>query len=160
MQIYIWDDTSGVASDILAYVLVIPTDKNIDTINIVPVYTNAEYKNIKKYGTPYNPSYISFEKPIIYLYPTEETEISVKLLKDENLTCSYPKYQDEWNVLAQPNGDLKDLKTNRKLYSLYYESKCPKASKVESDGFILKGQDTVEFLEKKISYFRINRERN
>ena len=54
---------------------------------------------------------------------TVMTEISVKLLNDESITCSYPKYIDGWDVLANPNGDLKDLNTGRNLYSLYYESK-------------------------------------
>lgn len=91
------------------------------------------------------------DKPIIYLYPTEETEIFVKLLKDKNLTCSYPKYQDRWSILAQPNGDLKDLTTNRQLYSLYYESKSTIDFKIENDGFIVKGEDTAQFLEEKLA---------
>ena len=40
-------------------------------------------------------------KPILYFYPTEETEISVKLLNDDRITTSYPKYTKEgWKVLA------------------------------------------------------------
>ena len=33
------------------------------------------------------------EKPIIYLYPEKEIELSIKLGKPENITCSYPEYQ-------------------------------------------------------------------
>lgn len=91
------------------------------------------------------------EKPIIYLYPTEDTEISVKLLKDENLTCSYPKYKDEWKVLAQSNGNLKDLATDRQLYSLYYESKNNIEFNIEKEGFVVKGEDTIAFLEEKLA---------
>lgn len=151
VDIYMWDDASGVTADISAYVLVIPTEKNINNINIIPVYTNAEFKNIQKYDTPYDPSDISIDKPIIYLYPTEDTKVSVKLLKDVNLTCSYPKYKDEWKVLAQSNGNLKDLATNRQLYSLYYESKSDIKFKVENEGFIVKGDDTITFLEEKLA---------
>lgn len=151
VDIYMWDNASVVTADISAYVLVIPTEKNINNINIIPVYTNAEFKNIQKYDTPYNPSDISIDKPIIYLYPTEDTEVSLKLLKDENLTCSYPKYEDEWKVLAQPNGCLKDLDTNRQLYSLYYESKSDIEFKVENEGFVVKGEDTISFLEEKLA---------
>ena len=151
VDIYMWDDASGVTADISAYVLVIPTEKNTDNINIIPVYTNAEFKNIQKYDTPYDPLDISIDKPIIYLYPTEDTEVSVKLLKDENLTCSYPKYKEEWKVLAQSNGNLKDLDTNRQLYSLYYESKSDIEFKVENEGFVVKGEDTITFLEEKLA---------
>ena len=64
---------------------------------------------------------IAMEKPIIYLYPTKETRLSVKLGNKDNITCSYPNYIDGWNVMAKTNGDLKDLGTGRNLYSLYIE---------------------------------------
>ena len=90
-------------------------------------------------------------KPIIYLYPTEETETSVKLLNTEKITCSYPKYVDEWNVLSKPNGDLIDLDTGRKLYSLYYESESVEKFNVTQEGFIVKGEDSAKFLEEKLA---------
>ena len=89
-------------------------------------------------------------KPIIYLYPTEETQINVQLGNQEKITCSYPKYITGWNVMAQPNGDLKDIDTNKNLYSLYYESDNVIEFKVEKDGFIVKGEDSAEFLEEKL----------
>ena len=61
------------------------------------------------------------KKPIIYLYPEETTELSVKLGKSENITCSYPKYNNGWNVIANTDGTLIDKNTGRKLYSLYWE---------------------------------------
>lgn len=91
------------------------------------------------------------DKPIIYLYPTEETETSVKLLNDERITCSYPKYIDEWNVLAKPNGDLIDLDTGRQLYSLYYESESIERFNVSKEGFVVKGEDSAKFLEEKLA---------
>ena len=90
------------------------------------------------------------DKPIIYLYPTEETQINVQLGNKEKITCSYPKYTTGWNVIAQPNGDLKDIDTNKNLYSLYYESDNVVEFKVEKDGFIVKGEDSAEFLEEKL----------
>ena len=94
----------------------------------------------------FTPSY----KPIIYLYPTEETQVNVQLGNKEKITCSYPKYTTGWNVIAQPNGDLKDIDTNKNLYSLYYESDNVIEFKVEKDGFIVKGEDSAEFLEEKL----------
>jgi len=43
-------------------------------------------------------------KPVIYLYPTKATNISVKV--GAEITKSEPTYNDGWNVLAQPNGQL------------------------------------------------------
>lgn len=92
------------------------------------------------------------DKPIIYLYPEEETDVLVKLGNNENLTCSYPVYKDTgWKVKAMPNGDLTDLETGKNLYSLYYESKNATEFKVEKNGFVVKNTDTIQFLEEKLA---------
>ena len=96
------------------------------------------------------------DKPIIYLYPTEDTEVSVKLKYSDNITVSYPKYTTGWNVLAKSDGNLIDLSTNRKLYSLYYESTSAEKFKVEEDGFVMKGEDTIAFLEEKLAVLGLN----
>lgn len=95
-------------------------------------------------------------KPIIYLYPTEETQVEVKLVNNGKITCSYPKYKESWNVKAKPNGDLEDLDTGKNLYSLYYESEVVKDYKVEAEGFIVKGEDVAEFLEEKLEILGLN----
>lgn len=89
-------------------------------------------------------------KPIIYLYPEKETDVLVKLLEKEMITCSYPKYTDGWKVLAKPNGDLVDKETGRNLYSLYYENDNKIDYKVEEDGFVVKGENSASFLEEKL----------
>ena len=95
-------------------------------------------------------------KPIIYLYPEQETEINVKLGSPEKISCSYPKYTKEgWNVIANPDGTLKDLSTDRELYSLYWEGKDVDKIKI-SDGFVVKGEDTANFLEEKLKLLGLN----
>lgn len=94
--------------------------------------------------------YVSY-KPVIYLYPTKDTEVSVKLGAKEKLLVSYPTYTDGWKVLATPEGKLTDLKTGRGLYSLYYEADNTATDGVHEDGFIVKGSDTVSFLEEKLA---------
>ena len=94
-------------------------------------------------------------KPIIYLYPEIETEVTVKVGNPQNLTHTYPKYKNEWQVLAKPNGDLKDIKTGRNLYALYWEG----INTVEpnmTEGFIVKGEDTIKFLEEKLEVLGLN----
>lgn len=96
------------------------------------------------------------EKPIIYLYPEEETNIEVKLGKKENITCSYPKYENGWKVVASPNGDLKYIENGKNLYALYYEAKTEKENKVEKEGFVVKGEDSANFLEEKLEILGLN----
>lgn len=94
-------------------------------------------------------------KPVIYLYPEDEEEVTVKLGKKEKLTCSYPKYNDGWKVLAKPTGDLIELETGKELYSLYWEGK----NNVKHDlteGFIVKGENAASFLEEKLEILGLN----
>jgi len=89
-------------------------------------------------------------KPIIYLYPTEQTKIEVKLGYPEKLTCSYPKYENGWTVIANPDGKLKDIETGRTLYSLYWEGEHTESINLD-EGFVIKGSDTIKFLEEKLA---------
>jgi len=94
-------------------------------------------------------------KPIIYLYPEEKTEVSIKVGKPENLTTTYPKYTDGWNVVAKPDGTLIDTTTGRSLYALYWEGKRD-TKKELTKGFVVKGEDTARFLEEKLAILGLN----
>ena len=104
----------------------------------------------------YNESTSTIVKPIIYLYPEEDTNISVVLEKKDNITCSYPKYVNGWNVFAKTNGDLVDLDTGRNLYSLYYECDKDVEHKMTDEGFVVKGEDSIKFLEEKLEILGLN----
>lgn len=113
-----------------------------------------EYKDPSGNTVRY-PIRITTDKPIIYIYPTEETKVNVKVGRPENLTHTYPKYNDGWEVIAKPSGDLTDTNTGRNLYSLYWEG----INTVEpnmNEGFIVKGEDTIAFLEEKLSVLGLN----
>ena len=101
-------------------------------------------------GRTSDPGMMVFYKPIIYLYPENELQMSVKLGNEEKILCSYPKYENMWNIIAKPDGTLIDLLTNRNLYALYYESEDVVEFNVREDGFIVKGTDVAAFLEEKL----------
>ena len=96
-------------------------------------------------------------KPIIYLYPEEETELTVYLGRPDIISCSYPKYNSEngWNIIAKPDGTLIDKNNNRELYSLYWEGEEFIDISIE-DGFVVKGEDSIEFLEEKLAILGLN----
>ena len=94
-------------------------------------------------------------KPIIYIYPENEINVKIKLKNKEKLTCTYPKYEDEWNVKAKPNGELIDEKTNRKLYALYWEGFNTNKQDFK-EGFVVEGERTSEFLEEKLEILGLN----
>ena len=95
-----------------------------------------------------------YYKPIIYLYPEEKTDISVKLGYPELITTDYPSYDDEWNVTAYPNGNLEI--DNRNYYALYYESQNKISFEKTDTGFIVESDKVAEFLEEKLAILDLN----
>lgn len=98
----------------------------------------------------FDPHMYVVKKPMIYLYPTEETNVLVKVGNPDKLKTVYPKYDDGWRVTARPDGSLMDLKTGRSLYGLYWEGENYPAKRSD-DGFVVAGKDSVKFLEEKLA---------
>ena len=94
-------------------------------------------------------------KPVIYLYPEEETKVSVKLDFDGKLTCTYPAYNGIWQVTASPDGTLTDQ--NGQTYNyLYWEGETHTQWDM-TKGFCVKGEDTAVFLEQALEKLGLNR---
>ena len=94
-------------------------------------------------------------KPVIYLYPEEETNIELKFEKnEENLLSTYPKYDRGWKVTAHPNGDLYDQEGNY-YYTLFWDA--VDNSEIDlGEGFVVEGKDVTKFLKEKLQYIGLN----
>lgn len=89
-------------------------------------------------------------KPVIYLYPEAETEVTVSLTFDGELTVTYPEYENGWHVLAKPDGTLTDPETAREYSYLFWEG----INNVEYDmsqGYVVAGEDTAQFLQETLA---------
>ena len=93
-------------------------------------------------------------KPMIYLYPENETEINVKLGRPDLLTTTYPQYDaiTGWQVIAKPDGTI--YSNNREYYGLYWEGF--NSSSLQNEGFIVAGKDTAKFFEEKLAVLGLN----
>ena len=94
-------------------------------------------------------------KPVIYLYPTQETAVSVSLTLNGRLSCTYPAYDNGWKVTAAPDGTLTDAKGQTYNY-LYWEGKTY-ADYDLTHGFCVKGEDTATFLEDALAKLGLDR---
>lgn len=106
-------------------------------------------------GCGYNGRFGMDEKPVIYLYPEEETAVSVKLALSGRLTCAYPAYNGGWRVTAAPDGTLTDADGMEYNY-LYWEG-ISAAEYDFSTGFCVAGSDTAAFLEKALAELGLSR---
>ncbi len=107
-------------------------------------------------GEPGEPGELMLYKPVIYLYPEEQTEVFVELsLKGGELTCTYPAYGEGWTVTALPDGTLTDAKGQTYNY-LYWEGETGMEFDF-SEGFCVKGEETAAFLEKALADLGLTR---
>ena len=86
-------------------------------------------------------------KPVIYLYPEETMDVSVKLDYNGQLTTTYPAYNNGWTVTAQPDGTI--TSGGREYYCLFWEGNSAVDYDLSS-GFVVKGSETEAFLEKSL----------
>lgn len=124
------------------------------------IYYDQENQRIEADLRGVEPSEFELEpgmdyKPVIYLYPEEETEVTVQLRLRGKLTCTYPAYGEGWKVTAAPDGTLTDAKGQTYSY-LYWEGETY-ARWDMSKGFCVKGSDTAAFLEQALEKLGLTR---
>ncbi len=98
---------------------------------------------------------IEAKKPNIYLYPSEETELSVSFKYPNLLTESDPYYSNGWTVTAYPNGDIVDLNGNKYGY-LFYECRTMPSNYQTDKGFTVKAENRNETFRKVLSAYGMN----
>ena len=94
-------------------------------------------------------------KPVIYLYPEQETKVNVQLTFNGTLISTYPTLPPEgWTVTAQPDGTLTD-EEGRSYRYLFWEGVADVDWKQDS-GFLVKAEDAREFLEQSLTQLGLN----
>ena len=127
--------------------LLIRVSKKCDTINEKNVRFEINYIDDSIPDT--------IDKPMIYIYPTNDIDLKIKLINDDKLTHTYPKYVNEWNVHVTKDSTIFDYKTKRNYYALYWEG-IDNSIIDMNEGFVVKGKQTSIFLENKLSYLGLN----
>jgi hypothetical protein len=103
-------------------------------------------------------SHKAIKKPIIYLYPTKETDIKIDINFSGQIENTYPLYEKGWQVTAKPNGDLINKKDNTKHRYLFWDGTLNKDIKISDfeTGFVVKGAETVNFLDSILTLVGLN----
>ena len=137
-----------------------PLDNGAVRLSFYGALNDEELENVAAAGNCFPDNYIyveGFLKPVIYLYPEKETEVTVEISEGNmQFSCVYPALKDgKWTVTAQPDGTLS---ANGKTYNyLYWEGKAKKEWADLSRGFCVAGADVAEFLEKSLAALGLNR---
>ncbi|MDR2357398.1 MAG: hypothetical protein LBD92_04870 [Oscillospiraceae bacterium] len=79
-------------------------------------------------------------------------EVSVSLgIPADNFICTYPRYDDGWEVTARPDGTLVNKADGEEYSYLFWEAKMEVAWDMP-DGFLVKGADSEEFFREKLRF--------
>ncbi len=84
---------------------------------------------------------ITVKKPVIYLYPTEKTNVSVLVEPVGELTYTYPAYNNGWNVVAEATGQL--FVNEKQLNYLFWEAKMNLSADPNYNKLVV-GKENVE----------------
>ena len=108
----------------------------------------------------YNVSWLAVaDKPVIYLYPEEETDVHVELdLTEAELATTYPRYNGGWDVVASPDGTLLNKADGTHHKYLFWDAKNVRTRFDFSKGFCVAGADTEAFLKEKLTYMGLTEE--
>ena len=94
-------------------------------------------------------------KPVIYLYPTQTSDVTVLLNYNGVLDFTYPAYKNGWRVTAHPDGTLINHDDGKEYSYLFWEGHGA-ANYDFSKGFVVRGEDTVAFLQDKLAYMGLS----
>lgn len=95
-------------------------------------------------------------KPVIYLYPKKTMNVSVNVRPQGGLTYSEPPLKDGWEVEAQPNGNLTEIKTGKYFPYLFWEGRGD-IYEQPKQGWVVKRVGVKKFLQTKLAAFGLTR---
>lgn len=95
------------------------------------------------------------EKPVIYLYPEQITEVSIQLNTSISLDFTYPTYEDGWHLTAHPDGKI--VCNDREYPYLFWEGTNDQLDFKQENGLIpayfVRTDTIIPFLENILNEF-------
>ena len=119
-----------------------------DTINVA---FEEDAKSIERHT-------IIVKKPVLYLYPKEKKDVSIRLHFKGKIETTYPKYDSSWEVTAYPDGSIFEKKTKRFYNSLFWDGsyEFPITHYDYKEGFVVLKSDLPSFLIEKLEFVGLN----
>jgi hypothetical protein len=94
-------------------------------------------------------------KPVIYLYPTKTTDVTVKVNPTGGFTKTEPAYGNGWQVKAEPNGNLYNYQDKKNYPYLFWEGYSLNYA-MSNEGFVVAKNDVNKFLREKLAIQGLN----
>ena len=90
-------------------------------------------------------------KPVIYLYPEQTENISVKVTPTAGMTASDPIYKNGWNVIADSQSNILNLADNKTYPYLFWEGRGDSVYNIPQKGFVVAKENLNSFIDNKLA---------
>jgi hypothetical protein len=89
------------------------------------------------------------KKPVVYLYPSEKTTVTVTVAPKGTFSAQYPSAVDgTWRMIATPDGTLFDPQTEKRYAYLFWEAENGRALEIDpARAHTVRGADAERFLD-------------
>jgi len=104
----------------------------------------------------FSPGIKLVEKPVIYVYPEKEMEVSISLNLNGKLGFTYPTYTDGWKFTAKPDGKIK--MGDKEYNYLFWDAEISESVLQQTDkkGFLVASDTLLSFLENQLNKMGFN----
>ncbi len=103
----------------------------------------------------YVPGGAEMGKPVIYLYPTKTTKVSVNVKPNGGISKSIPAIGNGWNVTATPDGRITNA-ADQKVYPYLFWEGYAANFVTPPEGFVISKNQVSQFFDMKLGYMGMN----
>jgi len=122
-----------------------------DTIKIEPGYKIEIEVNFQSSVYP-----VIMDKPVIYCYPKEKTNIHIELGLKGDMLFTYPTYNNGWDVIAHPDGTMYSCEIPFRYLFWEGETKINYTTTRWNEGSIVDKNELLPFLENSLTQMGMN----
>lgn len=95
-------------------------------------------------------------KPVIYLYPTQKTDVKVSFGSAMRLTNTEPTYNNGWDVTAYPDGKLVNNANGKTYPYLYWEGNTENKFPADNEATVVKKANIRNYLSQTLSDYGLS----
>lgn len=99
---------------------------------------------------------IMVDKPVIYLYPTKDMEVTTTVNPNGKFLFTYPTYENGWKGTAHPDGSITIADKNYPYLFWEGSHKMTAADMDLTKGYMVEGDSITAFLERNLAQMGLN----
>jgi len=135
-------------------------DRQYGEIVIYPYHFKGGHEVVLDFYAENTWLYPEADKPVIYLHSSTPIDVELSLKFKGEMTFSYPNYENGWRVNVSGD-DIYDKVSHSNYPYLFWEGRYPYLDFVyvenEMNGFVIKTDTIVSFLENQLAFLGLNR---